>query len=101
VTAGAAWLFATHRTSPKARAAEENPHAAMTFFWPARGRQVRVSGAVRLLPDDVAAADFSAGPDASRAATLVGRQSEALGSRAVLVGRDRRRAGAVGVLRRP
>ena len=84
VTDDASWLFATHRTSPKARAAEANPHAAMTFFWPTRGRQVRVEGTVRRLPDDAAAADFSARPDASRAATLVGRQSEALGSRAEL-----------------
>ncbi|GMA24031.1 pyridoxamine 5'-phosphate oxidase [Luteimicrobium album] len=84
VTDDAAWLFATHRTSPKARAAEANPHAAMTFFWPTHGRQVRVSGRVRRLPDDVAAADFSARPEASRAATLVGRQSEPLGSRAEL-----------------
>ncbi len=84
VTADAAWLFATHRTSPKARAAEANPHAAMTFFWPTRGRQVRVAGTVRRLPDDAAAADFSARPDASRAATLVGRQSEPLASRAEL-----------------
>ncbi|MGC5165602.1 pyridoxine/pyridoxamine 5'-phosphate oxidase [Luteimicrobium sp. DT211] len=84
VTDDAAWLFATHRTSPKARAAEENPHAAMTFFWPTRGRQVRVSGTVRRLPDDVAAADFSARPEASRAATLVGGQSERLASRSEL-----------------
>jgi pyridoxamine 5'-phosphate oxidase len=72
------WHFATHATSPKGRALEVNPVAALTFFWPARGRQVRVTGPVfRLSPED-AAQDFLARPIASRAATLVGRQSELL-----------------------
>jgi pyridoxamine 5'-phosphate oxidase len=81
---GRSWLLATHGSSPKARALEGNPHAALTFFWAPRGRQVRVSGQVRRLPDAVGAADFAARPEASRAATLIGRQSEPLSSRAEL-----------------
>ncbi|AEG44755.1 pyridoxal 5'-phosphate synthase [Isoptericola variabilis] len=73
------WWFAGHADSPKGRDLESNPHAALTFFWRELGRQVRVSGPVT--PDaEAGAADFRARPDASRAAGLVGRQSEPLGS---------------------
>jgi pyridoxamine 5'-phosphate oxidase len=74
------WLFATERTSPKARAIAANPVAALTFFWPTRARQVKVSGPVRDLGPEVAAADFLARSPQSRAASLVGHQSEPLGS---------------------
>jgi pyridoxamine 5'-phosphate oxidase len=77
---GDAWLFATERTSPKARELAANPSAAMTFFWPTRSRQVKVAGTVRRLSDAQASADFLARPPQSRATSLVGRQSEPLGS---------------------
>jgi pyridoxamine 5'-phosphate oxidase len=72
------WQFATHSTSPKAQDLAATPQAALTFFWPAVGRQVRVSGTVVALPEDEAAADFRARPLGSRAATLAGHQSEVL-----------------------
>ncbi|MDM7856206.1 pyridoxine/pyridoxamine 5'-phosphate oxidase [Cellulomonas alba] len=75
-----AWLFATESTSPKARELSANPSAALTFFWPTRGRQVKVAGSVRRLPDAEGAADFRARPPQSRATSLVGHQSEPLGS---------------------
>jgi len=75
-----AWLFATEATSPKAQQLAANTSASMTFFWPTRGRQVKVAGTVRRLPDEDGAADFLARPAQSRATSLVGRQSEPLGS---------------------
>ncbi len=72
------WQFASHRTSPKGVDLRHNPVAALTFFWPATARQVRVSGAVSALPAEDSARDFLARPIGSRAATLVGRQSEVL-----------------------
>lgn len=72
------WQFASHRTSPKGLDLRDNPVAALTFFWPATARQVRVSGAVSELPPEESARDFLARPIGSRAATLVGRQSERL-----------------------
>lgn len=72
------WQFATHATSPKGHAIAANPHAALTFFWPVVGRQVRVEGTVERASRDESAEDFSARPETSRAATLVGRQSEPL-----------------------
>lgn len=77
---GDSWLFATERTSPKARAIAANPVAALTFFWPTRARQVKVVGAVRDLGAEVAAADFLARAPQSRASSLVGHQSEDLAS---------------------
>lgn len=72
------WSFATHATSPKGHALAANPQAALTFFWPIVGRQVRIEGSVDRASRDESAADFSARPETSRAATLVGRQSEPL-----------------------
>lgn len=73
------WWFAGRADSPKGRDLAANPHASLTFFWRELGRQVRVTGPA--MPDpEVGAADFRARPDASRAAGLVGRQSEPLAS---------------------
>ncbi|MGG7508992.1 pyridoxine/pyridoxamine 5'-phosphate oxidase [Plantibacter sp. YIM 135249] len=76
------WQFASNTGSPKGRALAEDPRAALTFFWPTRGRQVRIVGVVEAMPDELAAADFLARPEASRSSTLVGRQSEPLASQA-------------------
>lgn len=75
------WVFATQSTSPKARDMAVNPHAALTFFWPILGRQVRVQGRVEELPAQVGAGDFLARPLSSRAACITGQQSAELGSR--------------------
>ncbi|MPV36152.1 pyridoxine/pyridoxamine 5'-phosphate oxidase [Georgenia subflava] len=76
----AGWHFATQRGSPKSQDLLGNPRAALTFFWPAVGRQVRLTGVVHDGGPEAGAADFRARPEASRAATLVGHQSEPLES---------------------
>jgi pyridoxamine 5'-phosphate oxidase len=76
------WWFAGRADSPKGRDLAANPQAAMTFFWRELGRQVRVTGNVTAAGADAGAADFAARPEGSRAAGLVGRQSDPLGSRA-------------------
>jgi pyridoxamine 5'-phosphate oxidase len=76
------WWFAGHATSPKGRDLATNPHAALTVFWRELGRQVRVTGRVVSAGPEAGAADFRARPEGSRAAGLVGHQSEPLGSRA-------------------
>ncbi|MFG2569123.1 pyridoxamine 5'-phosphate oxidase family protein [Streptomyces sp. NPDC048567] len=43
---GDGWQFAVHAGSPKGRQLAERPSAALTFYWPQQGRQVRVRGAV-------------------------------------------------------
>lgn len=75
------WWFATGASSPKGRDLAENPNAALTFLWPALGRQVRVTGPVTPAGPATSVADFLARSEGSRAAALVGHQSEALASR--------------------
>lgn len=74
------WWFASQSTGPKGRDLAANPHAALTFFWPELGRQVKVTGTAASAGAEASQADFLARPDASRAAGLVNRQSEPLAS---------------------
>lgn len=74
------WIFASRDDGPKARDLGANPFAALTFFWPSVGRQIRVSGPVRKQPRADGEADFLARPHGSRAAAFVGHQSEPLAS---------------------
>ncbi|MFB7944445.1 pyridoxamine 5'-phosphate oxidase family protein [Kitasatospora phosalacinea] len=46
----AAWHFWTEPDSPKARQFTARPAAALTAYWPAHGRQVRLRGPVRPSP---------------------------------------------------
>ncbi|GAB2884581.1 pyridoxal 5'-phosphate synthase [Streptomyces mayteni] len=77
---GGGWVFATDATSPKGAQLAAGPVAAMTCYWPAQGRQVRLRGRVATAPPDVSAAEFHARSPRSRVAGLVARQSEPLGS---------------------
>ncbi|WP_431823550.1 pyridoxine/pyridoxamine 5'-phosphate oxidase [Burkholderia sp. F1] len=72
------WHFAITRTSPKGRQIAHRPRAALTFYWPLLGRQVRIRGRVHDMGPAAQAADFLARPPGSRAGGLVGRQSEVL-----------------------
>ncbi|AWB85988.1 pyridoxine/pyridoxamine 5'-phosphate oxidase [Mycetocola zhujimingii] len=74
------WVFASRDDSPKARDLGANPFAALTFFWPQLGRQVRVTGAARKGTRADSEEDFLARPETSRAAAFVGHQSEPLDS---------------------
>lgn len=83
--AGAAgFQFATTASGPKARQLAANPRAALLFHWREQGRQIRVRGAAELADPAACAADFTVRPPGSRAADLVGRQSEPLAARTEL-----------------
>ena len=77
---GAEWVFAADADSPKGRQLAGSPAAALTAYWPAQGRQIRVRGPVEPSAPEVSAAEFLTRSPASRAAVLVGHQSEALDS---------------------
>jgi pyridoxamine 5'-phosphate oxidase len=81
---GGRWYFASNAASGKGRDLAVNPRAALSFFWPQQGRQIRIRGAVVPAGEPASAADFLARPAASRAEGLVGRQSEPLGDLAEL-----------------
>jgi pyridoxamine 5'-phosphate oxidase len=72
------WYFASSSASGKGRDLAVNPGAALLFFWPRQGRQIRIRGAAGPTAEQASAADFLARPPASRAEGLVGHQSEPL-----------------------
>lgn len=76
----AGWWFATRRSSPKASELAATGAAAMTFFWPSLGRQVRVAGPVTAADPTVSAADFRARSDFSRAGAMTGPPTTAVAS---------------------
>ncbi|MEV6261315.1 pyridoxal 5'-phosphate synthase [Streptomyces sp. NPDC051784] len=79
------WHFASHATSVKGRQLAARPHAALGFYWPAQGRQVRVRGAVSAADRAESRADLRARSTGALAAALTGSQSEVLPSREELV----------------
>jgi pyridoxamine 5'-phosphate oxidase len=74
------WSFASHATSRKGRALAAHPYAALAFYWPALGRQVRLRGPVTSAPSRESQADLHARSTGALAAALTGRQSEDLSS---------------------
>jgi pyridoxamine 5'-phosphate oxidase len=74
------WHFSSHSGSRKGRHLAARPYAALGFYWPAQGRQVRVRGRVTTAPSETAQADLHARSTGALAAGLVGRQSEVLSS---------------------
>ena len=78
------WTFATGAHSAKGRQLAEQPQAALGFHWREQGRQIRLRGPVLRADPDTAAADFRSRLPGSRAASLVGHQSEPLPDPALL-----------------
>ncbi|MGW8064882.1 pyridoxine/pyridoxamine 5'-phosphate oxidase [Streptomyces ziwulingensis] len=74
------WSFASHAGSRKGRHLAARPYAALVFYWPVLGRQVRLRGPVTLAPAGQAQADLHARSTGALAAALTGRQSAELGS---------------------
>ena len=72
------WYFASGAASGKGRDLAVNPHAALSFFWPQQGRQIRLRGLAVPAGPQASADDFLARSAASRAEALIGRQSEPL-----------------------
>ncbi|MDQ0991480.1 pyridoxal 5'-phosphate synthase [Streptomyces sp. V3I7] len=78
------WSFATHATSRKGRQLDARPYAALVFYWPVLGRQVRLRGPVTQSPPEEGQADLHARSTGALAAALTGQQSEVLPSVAEL-----------------
>ncbi|MEV5435109.1 pyridoxal 5'-phosphate synthase [Streptomyces sp. NPDC052682] len=78
------WSFASHAGSRKGRQLAGRPYAALCFYWPVLGRQVRVRGPVTSAPSREAQSDLHARSTGALAAALTGHQSEVLASPADL-----------------
>ncbi|MEV7618351.1 pyridoxal 5'-phosphate synthase [Streptomyces sp. NPDC089799] len=72
------WQFAGHGFSPKGHQLAVHPRAALTFYWPEHGRQVRLRGPVTPGSAEDSAADFLSRAATARAEALLARQSQYL-----------------------
>jgi pyridoxamine 5'-phosphate oxidase len=77
-TAACAYDFATDSRSPKSHDLAANPQAALTWYWPAHGRQIRMAGPVTLLGEDATRRDFLGRSERARAAAFAGPTSAPL-----------------------
>ncbi|WP_149194864.1 pyridoxamine 5'-phosphate oxidase [Luteimonas suaedae] len=86
------FVFYTHLDGRKGRELQENPHAALLFYWPRvrSGVQVRIEGLVSVVDDAEADAYFASRPRGSQLGAWASKQSEPLDSRAAF---ERRLAG--------
>lgn len=81
------FTFFTNYESPKARELDANPHAALVFFWPTLGRQVRVTGRVARVSRAESEDYFHRRPVEHQLGAWASRQSQVLAAREEL---DRR-----------
>ncbi|KAL1497767.1 hypothetical protein ABEB36_008669 [Hypothenemus hampei] len=80
--------FFTHYTSRKGQELEENPRAALTFYWDHFNRSVRVEGDVEKLSFKDADHYFSSRPYQSQIGALCSNQSKSIPSRDILAVRE-------------
>lgn len=78
VTADGELEVASSAEAAKSRQLDADPRAALSVYWPARARAIRVRGVAHRAPAEDAAADLLARGVHSRALVLVGRQGRAL-----------------------
>ncbi|XP_025833713.1 pyridoxine-5'-phosphate oxidase isoform X3 [Agrilus planipennis] len=76
--------FFTHYTSRKGQELEENPQAALTFYWAPFSRSVRIEGVIEKLPFSEADEYFNARPYQSQIGALCSDQSKPIEGRHVL-----------------
>ncbi|MFE3580926.1 pyridoxamine 5'-phosphate oxidase family protein [Streptomyces vinaceus] len=65
------WRFAGHAFSPKGGHLAHHPRAALTFYWPEHGRQIRIRGSVTPGAAEENTADFLDRSPTARAASPV------------------------------
>ena len=78
------FTFFTNYDSRKGRDLEENPHAALVFFWRELERQVRVEGTVSFVAEAESEAYFASRPRGSQLGALASPQSQVIAGRDVL-----------------
>ena len=78
------FTFFTNYESAKGQQLAANPRAAMTFFWPALERQVRIEGSVEKVTPEESAAYYQVRPLGSRLGAWASPQSRVIADRAEL-----------------
>lgn len=83
------FLFFSNYESRKGVELAENPRAALILFWPELRRQVRIEGAVEMVPAAESDAYFAGRPRGSQVASRASAQSAVLPDREALEARVR------------
>ena len=83
------FTFFTNYGSRKASELQENPHAALCFFWPSIAVQIRVQGTVARLTAAESSEYFATRPRESQLGAWASQQSAPLASREELLDRFR------------
>lgn len=78
------FVFFTNYTSRKASDLESNPQAALLFWWPPLGRQVRVEGSVARIPATESDAYFATRARLSKIGAWASEQSRVIPDRSML-----------------
>ncbi len=76
--------YFTDRSSAKGRQLQENPRAAVVFYWEPLYRQVRIVGPTSFVPDSVSDTYFASRMPGAQASALSSFQSQTVASRAEL-----------------
>jgi pyridoxamine 5'-phosphate oxidase len=78
------FVFYTNYDSAKGKELDENPVAALCFYWSELGRQIRISGTVTKTSREESEAYFHTRPIDSQLGAWASNQSEVIAGRAVL-----------------
>ena len=81
---GRGFVFYTNYEGRKGRELEENPRAAMLFYWGELERQVRIEGRVSRVSEEESDAYFASRPLGSRLGAIASEQSRVVEDRKVL-----------------
>ena len=84
------FTFFTNYNSRKAMDLEQDPRAALTFFWPGHERQVRVEGHAERIPAEGSDAYFRSRPRSSRVGAWASDQSAEIADRDALEAKVKR-----------
>ncbi len=83
------FVFYTNYQSNKGKELEENPQAALNFFWPELERQVRIQGVVDKVSKEKSEAYFKSRPRASQIGAWASPQSAVIADRKILEDREK------------
>ena len=78
------FVFFTNYESDKGRQLEENPHAALAFYWIEQDRQIRIMGPVERTSREESERYFHSRPIGSQLGAWASRQSEVIDGRRIL-----------------
>ncbi len=84
---GRGFVFYTNYEGRKGRELEENPRAALLFYWGELERQVRIEGTVSRVSEEESDAYYASRPRGSRLGAWASEQSRTVEGRGVLEGR--------------